>query len=48
MRRDGFEHMTAMIPFVDPLLEYYSKPQSKLEAFLKILRTQCKAVLIPE
>ena len=37
-----------MLHFVDPLGLDHDKPICKLEAFLKILRTQFRTVYIPE
>ena len=48
MRRDRFEYIKKTFHFVDPLGMDYDKPLCKLEAFLKILRTQFRTVYIPE
>ena len=48
MRRDRFEYIRKTFHFVDPLGVDHNKPLCKLEAFLKILRTQFGTVYIPE
>ena len=48
MRLDRFEYIRKMLHFLDSLGVDHDKPSCKLQAFLKILRTQFRTVYIPE